>query len=67
MSIPSAVQYPVFFEDDEGGWWWYHPDKTRARNAIPTHGPFDIEALARKHCVFLLRQLRAMGYEVPTL
>ncbi len=59
MKRPYDIEViPVFFEDDSGGWWWYNRDRTREHGAHPTHGPFDIESLARKHCNELHNQLR---------
>ena len=48
---------PTFFENSTG-WFWY--DRGRAAittngdhyRSYPTHGPFHIEALARKDCTF---------------
>ncbi len=52
---------PTIFEDsDTGKWWWYIGTATPT-DACPTHGPFDIEAMARKHCSYYLQQLKSMG------
>jgi hypothetical protein len=54
MSDTDEDLIPIFHPNAAGGWYWYLSDPT-LQNA---HGPFKVEALARKHYYFYIRVLR---------
>jgi hypothetical protein len=51
MSDTNEDLVPIFHPNAAGGWYWYF-------SGVMAHGPFKIEAIARKHYYFYMRNAR---------